>query len=224
MDFRIKSNSEDCDIIQDVDDEVKPPMNPLAADAKEALLAWFLGIFGAHKFYRKKYFMGILYLLTFGLLSAGAFADGIWLTYAFCAKADGKPIKKQVNVIAWVVGILIPTLLIGGWLLTKPQPQQPVPVAAETVETTVATEPETVPTTVQTEPETTELETAATMAPVTQPAAYTTTYVLNTSSGKFHLPGCSSIKDMNEENKGTFTGTREQAIASGYEPCGNCNP
>ena len=205
--------------------EQSTPVDPKGADVREAMLAWFLGVFGAHKFYRKKYFLGILYLLTFGLFSVGAFADGIWLTYAFCAKADGKPIKKQVKVIAWAVGILIPTLLIGGWLLTKPQPQQPVPVVAETVETTLATEPETVPTTVQTEPETTEPETtAATIAPVTQPAAYTTTYVLNTSSGKFHLPGCSSVIDMNEENKGTFTGTREQAIASGYEPCGRCNP
>lgn len=49
-------------------------------------------------------------------------------------------------------------------------------------------------------------------------------YVLNTSSRKFHLPGCASIDRMAEENKQEFTRARDELISQGYEPCGNCNP
>lgn len=45
----------------------------------ELLLCIFLGSFGAHKFYRKKYGMGVLYLLTFGLFGIGSFVDFIKL-------------------------------------------------------------------------------------------------------------------------------------------------
>lgn len=100
--------------------EQSTPVDPKVADVREAMLAWFLGVFGAHKFYRKKYFLGILYLLTFGLFSVGAFADGIWLTYAFCAKCDGKPIKKQIKITAWAVGISIPSILLGWWIIAIP--------------------------------------------------------------------------------------------------------
>jgi len=39
------------------------------------LLCFFLGYFGAHKFYEGKVGMGILYLFTFGLFGIGALAD-----------------------------------------------------------------------------------------------------------------------------------------------------
>ena len=53
-----------------------------------------------------------------------------------------------------------------------------------------------------------------------------TDYVLNTNpkSMKFHYPSCKSVKQMNEENKAFFTGTREEVIAMGYDPCGSCKP
>lgn len=51
-----------------------------------------------------------------------------------------------------------------------------------------------------------------------------TTYILNTNSKKFHLPGCTSVKKMSTENKQEFSGTRDEVIAKGYEPCKNCNP
>ena len=51
-----------------------------------------------------------------------------------------------------------------------------------------------------------------------------TTYILNTSSRKFHLPDCSSVSSMKEENKSTYTGSREDLIEQGYEPCGQCKP
>ena len=42
-----------------------------------ALLCFFLGVFGAHKFYEGKIGMGILYLFTVGLLGIGALVDFI---------------------------------------------------------------------------------------------------------------------------------------------------
>lgn len=42
---------------------------------KELLLCFFLGGIGAHKFYRKKFGMGILYLFTFGLFGLGTIFD-----------------------------------------------------------------------------------------------------------------------------------------------------
>lgn len=49
-------------------------------------------------------------------------------------------------------------------------------------------------------------------------------YVINKNTGKFHLPSCSSVKNMSEKNKLFHTGTRDELITSGYSPCGNCNP
>ena len=50
------------------------------------------------------------------------------------------------------------------------------------------------------------------------------TYILNTSSHKFHLPTCSGAADMNKKNKKTYTGSRQELIDKGYEPCRSCNP
>ena len=49
-------------------------------------------------------------------------------------------------------------------------------------------------------------------------------YVMNTSSMKFHLPSCSSVSSIKDENKATYQGPREDLIAEGSEPCGRCNP
>jgi DNA-entry nuclease len=49
-------------------------------------------------------------------------------------------------------------------------------------------------------------------------------YVLNTNTKKFHKPGCSSVRQMNESNKQEYHGTRDDVIAKGYSPCGRCNP
>lgn len=50
------------------------------------------------------------------------------------------------------------------------------------------------------------------------------TYVLNTNTEKFHYPECSSVDRMSEKNKRVVTDAREDVIAQGYDPCGNCNP
>ena len=50
------------------------------------------------------------------------------------------------------------------------------------------------------------------------------TYILNTSSKKFHDSSCSGAADIKESNKEVFTGSREDLIAQGYSPCGRCKP
>ena len=53
----------------------KPPLDKWVA----FLLCFFLGCFGAHKFYEGKYGMGILYLCTMGLFGIGWLIDIIVL-------------------------------------------------------------------------------------------------------------------------------------------------
>jgi beta-lactamase superfamily II metal-dependent hydrolase len=49
-------------------------------------------------------------------------------------------------------------------------------------------------------------------------------YVLNTNTMKFHLPSCSSVNEIHEQNKAEFNGTREELISAGYAACKRCNP
>lgn len=50
------------------------------------------------------------------------------------------------------------------------------------------------------------------------------TYILNTRSMKFHILSCSGVEQMSEANKQEYTGSREELISKGYEPCKLCNP
>lgn len=49
-------------------------------------------------------------------------------------------------------------------------------------------------------------------------------YVLNTNTGKFHYPDCSSVDQIKPEHWLDFSGNREDVIARGYQPCKKCNP
>ena len=51
-----------------------------------------------------------------------------------------------------------------------------------------------------------------------------TTYVINTNSGKFHLPTCSSVADMSPANRQDYVGDRQDLLDQGYSPCGICKP
>lgn len=82
--------------------------------------------------------------------------------------------------------------------------------------------------------------TVSTLAPVTEtpPSAEPTqaaqqeesapvsmvTYIINTNTGKFHYLSCSSVRQMNEENKRVFNGTADQLVQQGYSPCQRCRP
>lgn len=65
-------------------------------------------------------------------------------------------------------------------------------------------------------------------APTQESAAPTpeaeNSYVLNTSSKKFHLPTCSGAESIKKENRQDYTGSRSSLIEQGYEPCGACKP
>lgn len=50
------------------------------------------------------------------------------------------------------------------------------------------------------------------------------TYIVNENTEKFHTPDCSSVDDIKEKNKREYTGTRDELIEEGYEPCGICKP
>lgn len=50
------------------------------------------------------------------------------------------------------------------------------------------------------------------------------TYILNTSTKKFHYPYCKSVKQMNDKNKKEYTGSRDEVISQGFVPCKNCDP
>ncbi len=67
---------------------------------------------------------------------------------------------------------------------------------------------------------------AADVTPVVeQPeVAVGTDYILNTNTHKFHYPDCRSVNQMKAKNRKEYTGTREELIAQGYDPCGNCHP
>ena len=105
--------------------------------------------------------------------------------------------------------------------------------AAETTTTTTkATTTTTTTTTTEATTTAAETTTAATEppapaqeeTPAEQPAANVFTYVINTGSGIFHYPSCSSAKRISDANRSEYTGTRDDLIAQGYSPCGNCDP
>lgn len=56
------------------------------------------------------------------------------------------------------------------------------------------------------------------------PVSTGTEYILNTNTKKFHYPSCSSMKQMKASNKKEYTGSRDDLIAQGYDPCKKCNP
>ena len=49
-------------------------------------------------------------------------------------------------------------------------------------------------------------------------------YIVNKKTGVFHNPDCSSVKQMNDENKLYFHGSRDDALSKNYKPCSKCNP
>ena len=49
-------------------------------------------------------------------------------------------------------------------------------------------------------------------------------YILNTNTYKFHETYCSKAKSIKESNRAEYSGTREELIQRGYEPCSVCQP
>lgn len=115
-----------------------------------------------------------------------------------------------------------------------PEPTQVATTLTQTDPVEVTTEFPTPPTT-QPEPPTT--QPAPSTKPPEPPPTQTVTsatdpseerrdcdYVLNTKTKKFHDPDCGSVKQMKDENRESYTGSREALLADGYTPCGRCKP
>ena len=49
-------------------------------------------------------------------------------------------------------------------------------------------------------------------------------YILNRNSKKFPLPSCSGASSISEANRQEYTGSRDELLVRGYEPCGSCKP
>ena len=58
------------------------------------LLAWFLGVFGAHRFYLGKIGTALLMLFTLGGLGIWALVDFIFAVAGIMEDKDGRPIKN----------------------------------------------------------------------------------------------------------------------------------
>lgn len=67
-------------------------------------------------------------------------------------------------------------------------------------------------------------ETRETASAIIEEPADEYSYILNTKSMVFHKPDCGSVKTMSDENKQSYTGTRESVVDMGYSACGHCNP
>lgn len=143
-------------------------------------------------------------------------------------KRSGRSGKK--GCFPWWVVVLLLVLLIGGagaggkdsgTRAAAPSEDPAASTAPVEDELVLATEAPTPEPTEEPEPEVSEppVETAEpTPAPTPKPQ----TFILNTSSMKYHDPYCSSVDDMQENNKRVFEGTREEVEAMGYKACQRC--
>ena len=94
-----------------------------------------------------------------------------------------------------------------------------------TIITTTTAKPTTAISTTKTTAATTIATTAATTVIVVPPTqSNPQNYVLNTNTKKFHYPSCSSANKISAKNRSEAYCSREELIAQGYSPCGNCHP
>ena len=142
---------------------------------------------------------------------------------------------KEKSALLLIIILLISFIFVGvGNVLIPDKVEEPTTAAvadkslSDIFETEIATEEETTeaPTTdpeTTTEEETTEAPTTA--APETEPPTKEARdYVVNTHTGKFHYPSCSSVSKIKSYNRSDRHCTRDELIAAGYEPCGQCHP
>ena len=65
-----------------------------------------------------------------------------------------------------------------------------------------------------------------TVSPAPTPAATAAPqdYVLNTHTRRFHYPDCRSVPEIAEKNREDVFASRDELLARGFKPCGNCHP
>lgn len=196
----------------------------------ELALAWLLGCLGAHKFYRKKYGMGVLYLLTLGLFLFGWIGDAVCLTFRYINQRNGRETTKKGRVASYIASIVCVVIFLGscgagGNTADQPEPTT-VPAVTETTETatTEATVPET------TEPETTVPETTVSETTVPETTVPDTTvpvatvpeqtemmvWIPTNGGTKYHRK--SSCSNMENPEHVPIS----QAIEMGFTACKRC--
>ena len=65
---------------------------------------------------------------------------------------------------------------------------------------------------------------ASSATPAPSPTPQLDDYILNTNTRKFHETYCSKANNIKSSNRAEFSGTRDELIQRGYEPCAVCNP
>lgn len=175
---------------------------------------------------------------------------GTGLSYSKSSGGGKKSDKGSKSVLPWrlilTVGVLI-FILIGGIAACTDSDDEPT-TTTTAAETTTEAEPESKTSIIEAVAALSPHETTAEAAETTEKAtekltesknekktekaaekktaapSAQKTYVLNKSTMKFHLPSCSSCSKIKAENKGSYTGSRDDLIGQGYSPCGNCHP
>lgn len=184
-------------------------------------------------FYQRTWFV-ILSLIVFAPL-------GIFLMWKF--KPWNKIVKGFISVVFglwfffWVLVVFVPTPpdtpsdTDTSNSVTESQfaeiASRPIETEPSTVESEDTTDTTTQRETTTRRPETTEKVTEKPTEQQTQKPPINTesdrnttqTYVLNTSTKKYHKPSCRDVKKIKPENYQTSS-----TIPSGYTPCGHCHP
>jgi TM2 domain-containing membrane protein YozV len=76
------------------------------------LLAYFLGVFGAHRFYLGKIFTAVLMLLTFGGLTIWYCIDFVKAVYGSYTDSQGRVVDKSYNSNMVLILIIAPIVLL----------------------------------------------------------------------------------------------------------------
>lgn len=197
----------------------------------EFLLCLFFGWAGGHKFYRGNKRLGIVYLLTLGLLCIGWWGDLIQLCMAYFGKnSEAAPsLKRKISsYTAALLCVLVLGSCSSGKSSDKPSTD---PTMETTIATEVATEESTVPATTSeptetiipteettesteasTEPETLVQETTEATEPMEEMV-----WIPTNGGTKYHRrSSCSNMEDPQQV-------PLSQAIAMGFTPCKRCH-
>ena len=144
-----------------------------------------------------------------------------------------KDLLEGWHIKGWLSGVLAAVIfLVGCFVAPLDNSKTDVSTSMErsivaTAEPTAEATPKATPTATPAATPTPTPEPTPTPTPMPEPTPAPVvehTYVINTNTGKFHNPGCSSVKDIKPENRWDYTGTREYVVSQGFEPCGRCHP
>jgi TM2 domain-containing membrane protein YozV len=91
--------------------QAPPPASPKKRNTL-ILLCYFLGMFGAHRFYLGKVFTGALMALTFGGLTIWQAIDFARAVFGRCSDSQGRPLDRGYNAAMVVILIVFPAILI----------------------------------------------------------------------------------------------------------------